>query len=88
MTVTPPSLEGPDATTSRIIRGVRRALREARERVKKVLFVCTANVCRSSMAAAMFKALAEDRDRDVKMIVVVQPLLSPWATMVLSGMVT
>jgi len=40
------------------------------------------------MAAAMFKALAEDRDRDVKMIVVVQPLLSPWATMVLSGMVT
>jgi protein-tyrosine phosphatase len=34
---------------------------EARERVKKVLFVCTANVCRSPMAAAMFNALAEDR---------------------------
>ena len=67
--------------------GVCRTLREARERVKKVLFVCTANVCRSPMAG-MFNALAEDRDRDVKMIVVVQPLLSPWATMVLSGMVT
>jgi protein-tyrosine-phosphatase len=28
--------------------------------VKKVLFVCTANICRSPMAAAMFNALAED----------------------------
>jgi protein-tyrosine phosphatase len=30
--------------------------------VKKVLFVCTANICRSPMAAAMFNALAEDGD--------------------------
>jgi protein-tyrosine phosphatase len=30
--------------------------------VKKVLFVCTANVCRSPMAAAIFNALAEERD--------------------------
>lgn len=30
--------------------------------MKKVLFVCTANVCRSPMAAAIFNALAEDRD--------------------------
>jgi protein-tyrosine phosphatase len=29
--------------------------------VKKVLFVCTAGVCRSPMAAAIFDALAEDR---------------------------
>src|ERR671920_1143732 len=29
-------------------------------RVKKILFVCTANICRSPMAAAMFNALAED----------------------------
>jgi protein-tyrosine phosphatase len=29
--------------------------------VKTVLFVCTANVCRSPMAAAIFNALAEDR---------------------------
>jgi protein-tyrosine-phosphatase len=28
--------------------------------VKKILFVCTANICRSPMAAAMFNALAED----------------------------
>jgi len=35
---------------------------EAREeRVKKILFVCTAGVCRSPMAAAIFDALAEDR---------------------------
>jgi protein-tyrosine phosphatase len=33
---------------------------EASERVKKILFVCTANICRSPMAAAMFNALAED----------------------------
>ena len=30
------------------------------EDTKKVLFVCTANVCRSPMAAAIFNALAED----------------------------
>jgi protein-tyrosine-phosphatase len=29
--------------------------------VKKVLFVCTAGVCRSPMAQAIFNALAEDR---------------------------
>jgi hypothetical protein len=29
--------------------------------VKKVLFVCTANTCRSPMAAALFNAPAEDR---------------------------
>ena len=28
---------------------------------KKVLFVCTANVCRSPMAEAIFNALAEER---------------------------
>jgi protein-tyrosine phosphatase len=28
--------------------------------VKKILFVCTANICRSPMAAAMFNGLAED----------------------------
>ena len=28
--------------------------------MKKVLFVCTANVCRSPMAQAIFNALAED----------------------------
>ncbi len=31
------------------------------ERKKKILFVCTANICRSPMAEAMFNALAEDR---------------------------
>jgi protein-tyrosine phosphatase len=30
--------------------------------VKKVLFVCTANICRSPMAKAIFDALAEDGD--------------------------
>jgi protein-tyrosine-phosphatase len=35
---------------------------EAREeRVKKILFVCTAGICRSPMAAAIFDALAQDR---------------------------
>lgn len=29
--------------------------------MEKILFVCTANVCRSPMAAAIFNALAEDR---------------------------
>jgi protein-tyrosine-phosphatase len=29
--------------------------------VKKILFVCTAGVCRSPMAAAIFDALAQDR---------------------------
>ena len=33
-----------------------------RESVKKVLFVCTANICRSPMAQAVFDALAEDGD--------------------------
>jgi protein-tyrosine phosphatase len=28
---------------------------------KKILFVCTANICRSPMAEAMFNALAEER---------------------------
>ena len=28
---------------------------------KKILFVCTANICRSPMAEAMFNALAEDK---------------------------
>ena len=28
---------------------------------KQILFVCTANICRSPMAAAMFNALAEER---------------------------
>lgn len=32
------------------------------ESVKKVLFVCTANICRSPMAQAIFDALAEDGD--------------------------
>ncbi len=31
-----------------------------RERVKKVLFVCTANTCRSQMVQAIFDTLAED----------------------------
>lgn len=30
--------------------------------MKKVLFVCTANICRSPMAQAIFDALAEDGD--------------------------
>ena len=33
--------------------------------LKKVLFIYTANVCRSPMAKAMFNALAEDRDLSV-----------------------
>ncbi len=32
-----------------------------RERVKKVLFVCTANICRSPIARAIFDALAKDK---------------------------
>ncbi len=34
--------------------------------MKEVLFVCTANVCRSPMAEAMFNALAEDRGLDLR----------------------
>ena len=30
--------------------------------MKRILFVCTANVCRSPMAQAIFNALAEDKD--------------------------
>jgi protein-tyrosine phosphatase len=30
--------------------------------IKIILFVCTANVCRSPMAAAIFNALAEERE--------------------------
>ncbi len=30
--------------------------------MKKILFVCTANICRSPMAQALFDALAEDGD--------------------------
>jgi protein-tyrosine phosphatase len=36
--------------------------RRERARVKKVLFVCTANICRSPMAQEIFNALAEDAD--------------------------
>ena len=32
-----------------------------RNRPKRILFVCTANICRSPMVAAMFNALAEER---------------------------
>ena len=30
--------------------------------IKNILFVCTANVCRSPMAEAIFNALAEERE--------------------------
>ena len=36
------------------------AIPRRRERVKKILFVCTANVCRSPMAQEIFNALAAD----------------------------
>jgi protein-tyrosine phosphatase len=32
----------------------------SRERVKKILFLCTANTCRSPMAQAIFDTLAKD----------------------------
>ena len=38
--------------------GLRR--QKGSEHVKKVLFVCTANICRSPMAQEIFDALAED----------------------------
>src|SRR5919202_3336982 len=34
------------------------------EHVKKILFVCTANICRSPMAEAMFNVLAEEKGLD------------------------
>jgi protein-tyrosine phosphatase len=34
--------------------------------LKKVLFICTANVCRSPMAEAIFNALAEDKGLDFR----------------------
>jgi protein-tyrosine phosphatase len=40
---------------------------EARtDRTKNILFICTANVCRSPMAEAMFNALAENRGLDLR----------------------
>ena len=36
------------------------------ESIEKVLFVCTANICRSPMAAAIFNALAEDKAMSVR----------------------
>ena len=38
----------------------------AEEKNEKVLFVCTANVCRSPMAEAIFNALAEDEGLSVR----------------------
>ena len=35
--------------------------RAAENRTRQILFVCTANVCRSPMAEAIFNALAEER---------------------------
>jgi len=59
------------AVGSRIIRGGGdagrldrlgvRSLTEARERVKQVLFICAAIICRSPMTQELFNALAEDR---------------------------
>jgi protein-tyrosine-phosphatase len=34
--------------------------------MQRVLFICTANICRSPMAEAIFNALAEDRGLDLR----------------------
>ena len=43
-----------------------RSLVQVSERMKKVLFICTANVCRSRLGLGLFNALAEDRSPPVR----------------------